>query len=232
MSQIEVKNLALAYDGVAVFKNLNFTVSKGDYLCIVGENGSGKSTLIKAMLGGVKPLDGEIVFADKNKVLGYLPQQTELQRDFPASVLEVVMSGFLSKTKSPFFKSTQKSEAKKIMETLGISGISNKCYRELSGGQQQRVLLARAFCATGDIIILDEPVKGLDSKAVADLYSAVADFNKKGVTVIMVTHDVAAAIESADKILHISHEKHFFGTSDEYKNSDFATDFVKGGVSK
>jgi zinc transport system ATP-binding protein len=230
MSQIEVKNLALAYDGVAVFKELDFKVEKGEYICIVGENGSGKSTLIKAMLGQVKPLTGEIVFEDKKKAIGYLPQQTEVQRDFPASVFEVVLSGFLSKSKAPFFGATQKSEAKGIMKSFGLSEISGKCYRELSGGQQQRVLLARAFCATGDIIILDEPVTGLDNKAVAEMYSAIADINKKGVTVIMVTHDVEAAVLNADKILHLSHEINFFGTVSEYKASDIAHNLLKGGA--
>ncbi len=231
MSQIEVKSLALAYDGVAVFKDLDFKVEKGDYICIVGENGSGKSTLIKAMLGQVKPLEGEIIYEDKKKIIGYLPQQTEVQRDFPASAFEVVLSGFLSKSKAPFFSAAQKMQAKNLMEGLGIAELSSKCYRELSGGQQQRVLLARAFCATGDIIILDEPVTGLDNKAVGEMYSAIADFNKKGVTVIMVTHDVTSAVLNADKILHLSHEKHFFGTALEYKNSDIALQLLKGGAS-
>ena len=230
MSQIEVKNLALAYDGVVVFKSLDFKIEKGDYVCIVGENGSGKSTLIKAMLGQVKPLMGEIVFEDKKKTIGYLPQQTEVQRDFPASVFEVVLSGFLSKSKTLFFSAKQKSEAKNVMKSFGLTEVSDKCYRELSGGQQQRVLLARAFCATGDIIILDEPVTGLDNNAIAEFYSAISDINKKGVTVIMVTHDVASAVQNADKILHLSHKNHFFGTVSEYKAFNIAENLLKGGV--
>lgn len=230
MSQIEIKNLTLAYDGVAVLKDLCFEVEKGDYLCIVGENGSGKSSLIKAMLGEIKPQNGEIIFENKKKTIGYLPQQTDVQRDFPASVFEVVLSGFLSKSKMPFYSATQRQQAKSILENLGIDGIAHKCYRELSGGQQQRVLLARAFCATGDAIILDEPVTGLDNKAVAEMYSAISDINKKGVTVIMVTHDVESAVNNAGKILHLSHENHFFGSMSEYKISDIATELMKGGV--
>ena len=230
MSQIEVKNLTLAYDGVAVLCNLDFEVEKGDYICVVGENGSGKSTLIKALLGNVKPLEGSINYSDKSKKIGYLPQQTEVQRDFPASVFEVVTSGFLSKKRGLFFGASEHKKAREIMKTLGIEELSQKCYRELSGGQQQRVLLARAFCAAGDIIILDEPTTGLDNNAITEMYNEIANFNKNGVTVIMVTHDVALATQYADKILHLSHDKHFFGSATEYKTSELSARLLKGGA--
>lgn len=230
MSQLKIKNLTLAYDGVPVIQSLSFATHKGEYLCIVGENGSGKSTLIKAILGAVKPLNGEIIFDNKKGKIGYLPQQTEVQRDFPASVREVVMSGFLSKTNRPFFGKKEKIQAQNVMDKLNIGHLAQNCYRELSGGQQQRVLLARAFCATGDIIILDEPTTGLDNKAVGEMYSAISEFNKNGVTVIMVTHDIAAACENADKILHLSHDETFFGTVDEYLKTDIGADLKKGGV--
>ncbi len=229
MSYISVKDLSVGYDGVAVEKNINFTVDKGNYLCIVGENGSGKSTLMKTLLGLREPISGMITFGDglKKNEMGYLPQQTVVQRDFPASVREIVLSGFEgSNGGKPFYSAVQKSEAQDNMKRMGIEDLAGHCYRELSGGQQQRVLLARALCATSKVLLLDEPVSGLDPIVTAQMYELIQSLNKDGVTIIMISHDVDAALKYATHILHIG-ESIFFGTRDAYLKSESALAFIR-----
>ena len=228
MSMIEVKDLALVYENSAILKGLNFTVNKGDYLCIVGENGSGKSTLMKTLLGLQKPLSGEVFFGDglKKNEIGYLPQQTVVQRDFPASVREIVLSGCQSRCGfRPFYNKAEKQLAEQNMERMGIKSFEKRCYRELSGGQQQRVLLARALCATQKILLLDEPVSGLDPMVTAEMYDLIESLNKEGITTIMISHDITAAIHYASHILHIG-KKTFFGTKDDYIKSDIGKLFI------
>lgn len=232
MAILECKNLVLGYDGKVIVKDLSFSVSSGEYLCVVGENGSGKTTLMKAILGLQSPISGVINMNDglKKNQIGYLPQQTVVQRDFPATVKEIVLSGCVGRnTYRPFYSPSAKKTALQNMKRMGIESIAKECYRELSGGQQQRVLLARALCATEKILLLDEPVSGLDPKVTADMYNLIADLNKTdGITVIMISHDVAAAVKYADKILHIG-ESVFFGTTDEYLATDNGKSFSGRG---
>ncbi|MBQ6206569.1 MAG: metal ABC transporter ATP-binding protein [Oscillospiraceae bacterium] len=226
MAQLSCQDVALGYEGREIVGNLTFSVNAGDYLCIVGENGSGKSTLMKTILGLRAPMRGEIRVGDglKKNEIGYLPQQTAVQRDFPASVREIVLSGCQSRAGlRPFYTRDEKRLAAENMEKLGIAGLSGRCYRDLSGGQQQRVLLARALCATRKLLLLDEPVSGLDPKVTAELYRLIADLNANdGITVIMISHDISAALRYATHILHIGDEI-FFGTRAEYGR-------VKGGA--
>lgn len=223
MSQIICENVTLGYENKAVAENVNFKVEKGDYLCIVGENGSGKSTLIKAVLGLHSPLRGKIIFGDgvNHNEIGYLPQQSAAQRDFPASVGEIAMSGFAGKCGlRPFYTKAEKQKANEILGKLGISELKNKCYRELSGGQQQRVLLARALCACSKILLLDEPVSGLDPNATAEMYKLIEEINRnESVTVIMITHDLSAARDYATHILHIG-KTCCFGEKSEFLKND------------
>ena len=229
MPQLDCKNVTLGYDGKAVVSNLSFSVNAGDYLCIVGDNGSGKSTLLKTILKLKTPMSGQIVVGDglASNEIGYLPQQTIVQRDFPASVREVVLSGCLNRRGlRPFYNRAEKQLAEDNIKKLGISSIANKCYRELSGGQQQRALLARALCATRKILLLDEPVSGLDPSATADMYGLIAQLNKSGITIVMISHDIGASIEYASHILHVgtksraNQPEFFFGTKTEYIESD------------
>jgi len=225
---LEVKNLSIGYDGKEIVENINFHVSEGDYLCIVGENGAGKSTLVKTLLGLQKPISGDIKKEEEG--IGYLPQQTIIQRDFPASVWEIVLSGNLSNLgKKIFFGSKEKQKAKENLERMGISDLKDKCYRNLSGGQQQRVLLARALCASDRILFLDEPVSGLDPKVTADFYELTEELHKSGITIIMVSHDPQAVLEYSTHILHIGKESIFFGTKEEYLKSDNA---IQLGIKK
>ncbi|EDM51530.1 metal ABC transporter ATP-binding protein [Eubacterium ventriosum] len=231
----ECKDVTLGYENKVVAKNLNFKIDQGDYLCVVGENGTGKSTLIKTLLGLIKPLNGEVIAnvqGKNHKGVGYLPQQTQAQKDFPASVWEVVLSGVLNNDhRCPFYNKKDKAEAEKNMEKLNILDLKKRCYRELSGGQQQRVLLARALCATDSVLILDEPVTGLDPAASMELYETIKDLNKKeNVTIIMVSHDIKNALNYATHILHLEQENDFFGTVEEYKKSNVSNMFLGGAA--
>lgn len=221
MSLIKCENLVMNYENKVAVDNVSFTIEKGDYLCIVGENGSGKSTLMKGILGLKKYSSGNIEYNLKKNEIGYLPQQTIVQKDFPASVYEVVLSGCLNKSKlNPFFFKEQKSLATKNLELLGISDLAKKSYRDLSGGQQQRVLLARALCATGELLVLDEPVTALDPIATTDMYNVIKSLNKNnGITIVMVSHDIDSAIAYGNKIIHMGNKMEFFGTTNDYINS-------------
>ena len=229
MTLLEVNDLSLGYDGKAIAEHLNFKVDAGSYLCIVGENGSGKTTLMKTLLHLQKPLSGTIHYGDglKPDEIGYLPQQTEVQRDFPASVYEIVISGCQSRLgRRAFYGKEEKALAADAMRRMAIEDLKDRCYRDLSGGQQQRVLLARALCAARKIILLDEPVSGLDPKVTAELYKLIEDLNREGVTIMMVSHDISTALRNATHILHIGSEM-FFGTRQEYLNSRIGRMFLE-----
>ena len=234
MAQLLCENLTLGYDSRAIVKNLNFSVNQGDYLCIIGENGSGKSTLMKTILGLHSPMFGSVKTGDgvKQNEIGYLPQQTEVQKDFPASVKEIVLSGCQGRCGlRPFYNKEEKALALSSMQKMKIDHLASRCYRELSGGQQQRVLLARALCATRKILLLDEPVSGLDPKVTTEMYQLIKKLNSEdGITVIMISHDIAAATEYASHILHIG-KKVFFGSKEDYLASEARRVFssVEGG---
>lgn len=237
MAQLTCEDLSVGYDGKEVLTSLSFSVNAGDYLCIVGENGSGKSTLMKTILGLRSPLGGKIYTGDglNQNEIGYLPQQTVVQKDFPASVEEIVLSGCQSRCGlRPFYRKEEKQLAAENMAKMGIDGFARRCYRELSGGQQQRVLLARALCATRKMLLLDEPVSGLDPKVTAEMYRLIQSLNRDdGITVIMISHDISAALEYASHILHIG-DSIFFGTKQDYLQSGRGKGFfgVEGGEAK
>ena len=231
MAQLTCRDLSVGYDGKAVVQHLNFEVFAGDYLCIVGENGSGKSTLMKTLLGLQPPVGGRIVTGDglrKNEI-GYLPQQTAAQKDFPASVREIVLSGCQGRCGSrPFYNKKEKKLAADAMEKMQVAPLAKRCYRTLSGGQQQRVLLSRALCATQKMLLLDEPVSGLDPKVTAEMYALIQKLNyEDGITVVMISHDLNAALQYASHILHIG-DTVFFGTKAAYLN-EFPQAWQKGG---
>lgn len=235
MSLLTCKDVSFAYEGKIAVSDLSIEISSGDYLCIVGENGSGKSTLIAGLLGLKKPAAGSVSMSDglKPTEIGYLPQQTNIQRDFPAGVFEVVLSGCLnSGAFVPFYRENDKRNALKNMERLGISHLRNNCYRELSGGQQQRVLLARALCSAKKMLILDEPVTGLDPIVSGDLYHLIRLINlEMKMTVVMVSHDIRSAVENATSILHLDRKPLFFGSTADYIKSEAGRRFTGGSGS-
>lgn len=232
MSLITCRALSLGYEGRSIVTGLDMSIDSGDYLCIVGENGSGKTTLMKTLLHLQAPLGGSIERGDglRPNEIGYLPQQTLVQRDFPASVREIVLSGCQGRRGlRPFYSAADKALADENIRKMGLSALAGSCYRELSGGQQQRVLLARALCATSKVLLLDEPVSGLDPKVTAEMYHLIKELNERdGITIIMISHDMDAALRYASHILHIG-KTTFFGTTDEYRRSETGRRFAAEG---
>jgi len=233
MALITCRDAAFAYEGNTVVDGLNFDVSEGNYLCIVGENGSGKTTLMKGLLGLMRPKSGVIELGDglKPTEIGYLPQQTSAQKDFPASVFEVVLSGRLSsRGMCPLYSKADRQIALDNMEKLGVIDLRKKSFRELSGGQQQRVLLSRALCATQKVLLLDEPVSGLDPLVTLELYRTIQSLGRDtGITIIMISHDIRAAVEYASHILHLQNKQIFFGVTGEYTQTAVGRLFLGGG---
>lgn len=232
MALITCQDVSFGYEGNTVVRNLSFDVHSGDYLCVVGENGSGKSTLIKGLLRLKAPQTGSISMANEllANEIGYLPQQTAAQKDFPASAFEVVLSGRLSaRGIRPFYSRSDKALAEQNLKRLNIEALRDRCYRELSGGQQQRVLLARALCATKKVLLLDEPVAGLDPVVTQDLYRMIESINREsGITIIMVSHDIKSAVQYASHILHLENAQAFFGKTEDYLKSNVGTKFLGG----
>ena len=232
MSAVSVSDVTLSYDNLTVAEHVSFDVEFGDYVCIVGENGTGKSTLLKTIVGIHQPKSGHILFdCDiRNGDIGYLPQQTVFRDDFPASVGEIVLSGCLGLLgKRPFFGAEERRIADKNMDLLGISDLKKTSFRELSGGQRQRVLLAKALCCARKILVLDEPVTGLDPLVTADMYSILRLINGEGVTIIMVSHEIGEAVKQASKILHLKHGVEFYGKTEDYLKSSVGKLFTGGG---
>ena len=233
MALIKCENVSIGYEGQTVVKDLDFQIDPGDYLCIVGENGSGKSTLVRSILGLKNVEKGQIIYGDglKQTEIGYLPQQTDVQKDFPASVYEVVRSGRLnSRGFHPFYTAADRKAAVEKMDLLGIRDLARQCFRELSGGQKQRVLLARALCATKSLLLLDEPVTGLDPIVTGEFYQLIRRINREsGIAVVMVSHDIESAVKDASHILHLQETALFFGTTEEYKRGPVGRGFLGGG---
>lgn len=234
MALIECENVSIAYEGHPVVRDLSFKVEQNDYLCILGKNGSGKSTLVKSLLGLKTPVTGRIILGEglKQNEIGYLPQQTDFQKDFPASVFEVVLSGRLnSRGIRPFYTGYDKDIARANMKVLGIEEMSKQCFRDLSGGERQRVLLARALCATKKLLLLDEPVAGLDPLVTEEFYQLLKLINQEaGIAVVMVSHDIESAVHYASHVLHLQKIALFFGTAEEYSDSDMGKAFLGGGA--
>ncbi|MDD7177703.1 MAG: metal ABC transporter ATP-binding protein [Fusicatenibacter sp.] len=232
MALITCKDVTFAYEGVPVLTDVNFSVESGSYLCIVGENGSGKSTLIKGLLHLKNPSQGTIVTSDglRHNEIGYLPQQTAAQKDFPASVWEVVLSGCQNHFRLlPYYTASDKKEALHNMELLDLLPLKKRCYRDLSGGQQQRVLLARALCATTKLLLLDEPVTGLDPVMTVEMYQLIRRINQEEkVTIIMVSHDIRNILADATHILHLDQKQLFFGLTEDYLKTEYGKQFLGG----
>ncbi|OOB77924.1 MAG: ABC transporter [Epulopiscium sp. Nele67-Bin002] len=206
MEQIICKNLEIGYDRKVIMGPLNIIINEGDYWCITGANGAGKTTFIKTLLNLTPIIGGAINLQNELKQIdiGYLPQQKPYQKNFPASVEEIVRSGFLNKINIRFYYNHHEKElAKTTITKLGIAGLEKRAYGSLSGGQQQRVLLARALCASSKVIILDEPIAGLDPVATQEMYSVIRKLNQEeNITIIMISHDILHATADAKQMLH------------------------------
>jgi len=219
MTLLETKNLTLGYEHQAVIKNLSFKVEDHDFICIVGANGSGKSTLAKGILGLIKPQSGKVIFHDlEATAIGYMPQEHKIAQNFPASVLEIVLSGSLNQLGwRPFYSRAQKQQALVNLKLLHIEKLAHKNYSDLSGGQRQKVLLARALSATTKLLILDEPSNNLDYRSKRELYQLAEKLNRdQRIAILIITHDLDHRNLIGDKILALSGEKYFFGKTSDY----------------
>ena len=228
---ITYDDVSYSYNKNDAINNISFRIDEGDYLCILGENGTGKSTIVKLMVGLIKPDSGKIDYHDiKRSEIGYLPQSTQIESNFPASVYEVVLQGRCEKLGRRFFYSSKdKKKAEENIELLGINEIKNKSFSSLSGGQKQRVLLARALCASDKLLVLDEPVSGLDPLVTEEMYELVYKLNRdKKISVVMVSHDTKKVAKYATHILHIKNNVLFFGETGEYEKTELFHEFLGG----
>jgi zinc transport system ATP-binding protein len=235
---IEAKDVSVQYQGVEALKGVSFDVDSGDYVGIVGPNGSGKTTLIKALLGLVS-FEGTIRFLGESlsdftssKHIGYLPQKMSfLDQRFPATAKEIVVSGVYCCKKFP--KRLSQGDyraAEQAMEILGVTNLGNRPIGRLSGGQQQRILLARALVHHPQLLILDEPTVALDPQSRESFYATVKKLNKdKGVTVLLVSHDVGSVGHYASKLLYLDREIIFYGTFDDFCKSPKMSDYFGAG---
>lgn len=205
------EGLAVGYSGKPLCNGFDLEINNGDYICIVGENGAGKSTLIKTLVGLIPAISGKVLLRgdiDKSDI-GYLPQQREMQKDFPASVWEVVLSGCLDRLGfKPFYGHKERKLAADAIRELNLEDIKNESFRELSGGQRQRVLLARAIAGSKKVLVLDEPITGLDPVAAAHLYQLLNRLNQNGTTIITISHDISKALSAANKLLIMNDTPH------------------------
>ncbi len=236
MTLIKCTELALGYEKKQIAPPISLEVREGDFIAITGENGAGKSTLVKTLLGLIPPLSGKVCFEGgiSRRDIGYLPQSAFIPRDFPASVFEAVLSGCIGKGGSfPFYRRSHRALAQENMRRLGISELAGRAFCELSGGQAQRVLLCRALCAADKLLLLDEPVAGLDPSATHEMYDAVSELNRRdNIAVLMVSHDICTTLGYATHILHLGRDEVFFGTPDEYRRSELGHEFIfaHGGI--
>ena len=202
---IKCSQLTLGYGSKNIVNNFNYEINAGDYLCIIGRNGCGKTTFLRGLAGVLRPKAGKIELRDnlQRKQIGYLPQITVTQKDFPASVEEIVLSAFQGKSLLlPFYGRALRERANECLALTRTENLRKACFRELSGGQKQRVLLARALCAAERMLLLDEPVTGLDPESSQNMYNIIRELHEqKKMTIVMVTHDVEAATKYATRVL-------------------------------
>ena len=237
---LSCENLSLGYEGQAVLSGLGFSLAAGERLCVAGENGSGKSTLLRGLLGLIPVMEGRVVNGFGPGDTGYLPQESPVQKDFPAAVFEVILSGRQNKKgPGPFYTRTDRAAAEEAMELLDLLPLRRRCFRELSGGQRRRVLLARALCASGKLLLLDEPASGLDPVVQNELYRILEKLNtERGIAILMVSHDIEGALRfiegnpPAGNILHLAGRQLFFGGPEAYRESEPGRIFLQGGTGR
>lgn len=219
MEVLSASNVTISYGSLVAASDVTFSVSEGDYFCIAGSNGSGKSTLLKGIIGLVPIKKGHLHTYIPKEEISYLSQTNRADRDFPATVWEIILSGTQKSGKRlPFYTYEDKKNAEASMVKLGMDKFRNTRIGNLSGGQQQRALLARALCKKPRLMLLDEPFAGLDANISEELYGLYASLNKSGVTIIMASHDYSAIGRYASRVMVMNNSKsEFVGDVKEWR---------------
>jgi len=237
---LEINNLTAGYDEIVVLKNINFAVHQTDFIGIIGPNGGGKTTLIKCILGVIKPFSGSISYdfqakgKDFRKFIGYLPQQNVIDKKFPISVREVVLSGLTSQKKLIFrFTTEEKKKADELLEKSGLKAISKNPIGELSGGQLQRVFLARAVISNPRLLILDEPSTYVDNRSEFEFYETLKELNKE-IAILLVSHDIGTISSYIKTIACVNSNLHYHPsneiTSEELNIYNCPVDIIAHGA--
>lgn len=204
MNLIEIKNLFHKYDNVEVLENINLEIKRDDFIAIIGPNGGGKSTLLKLILGIIDVQKGTIKKRLKTYEIGYVPQNTNLNIDFPITALEVVLMGHKISRKKLFGYSKEDMVcAISSLKQVGMSEYANKKIGSLSGGQRQRVFIARALCTNPKILFLDEPTASIDVQGQQEIYKLLKELNKM-VAIVVVSHDLSILLNYTKSVVHIN----------------------------
>lgn len=228
MSIIALENVSFGYTGVPVVESVSFTVEAGEFLGLVGPNGSGKSTLLALMLGLHKPDTGTVrlfgepahAFSDGERI-GYVAQNaTEVKTDMPITVREIVAMGRYPHTGFAHLFNADRKITERALEQVGITDLAGKLVGHLSGGQRQRVFIARALAAKADLLVLDEPVVGVDADSRERFYNLLRELNERGMTIVLIEHDIGVVTEYASRIACMNREVYFHGDPEGFVESD------------
>ena len=228
---ISVNGLSVAYSNIEAIQNITLNINEGEFVCIIGPNGGGKTTLLNTMLGFLTPTKGNVKIMGKSpkKVysrISFVPQIAAVDRNFPINVYETVMTAFLKNGLHPFrfFKKQEKEKAFEYLKTVGLLEKQKSKISDLSGGEFQRLLIARALAGEPEIILLDEPTASVDPATSKNIFEILSELNKRGITVVTVTHDLNFAMKFASKLICVKKELIYFGEPElnqEVKNAMF-----------
>ena len=226
MDLINIKNLFFKYQKTEVLENVNLTIKDDDFLAIIGPNGGGKSTLLKLILGLLPLQSGTIEKNIENNQVGYVPQNTNLNIDFPITALEVVLMSHISSKKRLFgYSKDEISCAIESLNQVGMKDFANKKIGDLSGGQRQRVFIARALCSNPKIMLLDEPTASIDVKGQQEIYELLRELNKT-ICIVVVSHDLSILLNYAKNVAHINRSLVYHSLADVQKNVTLADDHL------
>ncbi len=224
---IDLSNVAFGYTATPVVEDIDLTVDAGEYLAVVGPNGSGKSTLMKLMLGLLEPdrgtanLFGEPAHAfDDGSRLGYVAQHASASKEMPITVREVVKMGRFPHVGFGTLSASDWEIVDRALDTVGMSDFAGRRITQLSGGQRQRAFIARALASEADLLVLDEPTVGVDAESVEAFYELLESLNDRGITVLLIEHDLGAVTDHADRVVCLNRRIYFDGPTDEFVESD------------
>ncbi|EAJ2424423.1 metal ABC transporter ATP-binding protein [Campylobacter upsaliensis] len=204
MLYFKINNLNYSYDKEEILKNINLSYDSREFLSIIGANGAGKSTLLKLILGLLNSKKQIEFFNIQKNEIAYVPQQSLINTNFNARVLEIVLMGLVGQKIFGFYTKEDQKKALKTLKSIGMEEFWNKSFNELSGGQRQKVLIARALIDRCKLLILDEPTASVDSKSAVQIFEMLSALHNEGIGVITVCHDINLVLAYSDKIAHLN----------------------------